>query len=329
MMWKGKRVLLTGAGGFIGSHLAEALVGRGARLRAFLRYNSRSDIGQLRFVSRSLRDEMELIVGDLKDPGTIRAIVRGQEVIFHLGALIAIPYSYQSPLDFVQTNVDGTANLLVAAQEQGVERFVHTSTSEVYGTAQYVPMDEQHPLRAQSPYAATKIAADQLALSFHRAHGLPVTVVRPFNCFGPRQSARAIVPTIITQTLTSGEVYLGTLGARRDLTYVLDTAEAFIRAAEVPDTVGAVMNVGSGRDISIDELAQTVFSLAGKHPRVVTDPARVRPAGSEVERLQADSSVAKQLMGWEARTTLKDGLSRTMAWISDHLDIYRPGEYVI
>jgi len=329
MMWKGKRVLLTGAGGFIGSHLAEALVGRGARLRAFLRYNSRSDIGQLRFVSRSLRDEMELIVGDLKDPGTIRAIVRGQEVILHLGALIAIPYSYQSPLDFVQTNVDGTANLLVAAQEQGVERFVHTSTSEVYGTAQYVPMDEQHPLRAQSPYAATKIAADQLALSFHRAHGLPVTVVRPFNCFGPRQSARAIVPTIITQTLTSGEVYLGTLGARRDLTYVLDTAEAFIRAAEVPDTVGAVMNVGSGRDISIDELAQTVFSLAGKHPRVVTDPARVRPAGSEVERLQADSSVAKQLMGWEARTTLKDGLSRTMAWISDHLDIYRPGEYVI
>jgi len=329
MMWKGKRVLLTGAGGFIGSHLAEALVGRGARLRAFLRYNSRSDIGQLRFVSRSLRDEMELIVGDLKDPGTIRAIVRGQEVILHLGALIAIPYSYQSPLDFVQTNVDGTANLLVAAQEQGVERFVHTSTSEVYGTAQYVPMDEQHPLRAQSPYAATKIAADQLALSFHRAHGLPVTVVRPFNCFGPRQSARAIVPTIITQTLTSGEVYLGTLGARRDLTYVLDTAEAFIRAAEVPDTVGAVMNVGSGRDISIDELAQTVFSLAGKHPRVVTDPARVRPAGSEVERLQADSSLAKQLMGWEARTTLKDGLSRTMAWISDHLDIYRPGEYVI
>jgi dTDP-glucose 4,6-dehydratase len=249
--------------------------------------------------------------------------------VLHLGALIAIPYSYRSPLDFVHTNVDGTAHLLAAAQGEGVERFIQTSTSEVYGSAQYVPMDEQHPLRAQSPYAATKIGADQLALSFHRAHGLPVTVIRPFNCFGERQSARAIVPTIVTQVLTSSEVRLGTLAPRRDLTYVADTADAFVRAAETPETIGKVMNIGSGRDVSIEELARMIFALTGKNPALVTDAARIRPPDSEVDRLKADSSLAKQLMAWEARTSLEDGLSKTIAWVGKYLDEYRVGEYLI
>ena len=327
MNWTGRRVLVTGAGGFIGSHLTERLVELGAAVRALVRYNSAGSAGWLD--ASPHRREIEIMAGDVADRDAVRRAARGVEVVFHLAALIGIPYSYHAPESYVRTNVEGTLTVLQAALECDVERVVHTSTSEVYGTAQRVPIDEDHPLQAQSPYAATKIAADKLAESFHRSFGLPVITLRPFNTFGPRQSARAVVPTIITQCLTRDVVRLGSLHPTRDLNYVSDTVDGFIRAAERPEAVGQTINLGSGREISVGDLAALIARLAGRPVRIEVDEQRVRPAASEVERLLADNTRARSLLGWTPRVSLEDGLSRTIEWMSRHLERYRIDEYAI
>jgi dTDP-glucose 4,6-dehydratase len=251
------------------------------------------------------------------------------DVVFHLAALIGIPYSYETPLAYIRTNVEGTYNVLEAARTEGVGRVVHLSTSEVYGTARYVPMDEEHPLQAQSPYAASKIAADQLALSYHRSFALPVVVVRPFNTYGPRQSARAVIPTIVTQALAGGPVRLGNLDPRRDFTFVRDTVAGIIAVGLCEQAVGQVVNLGSGRDVSVAELVDTVGRLLGRRPEVVVEDERRRAAGSEVERLLADTTKARDLTGWEPRYGLEDGLRETIAWFESNLDRYRPDRYAV
>lgn len=326
--WEGKKVLVTGAGGFIGSHLVEHLAARGARVTAFVRYNSRSQLGLLQY-ARFDRASVEILMGDLKDSDTVRRGVRNVEVLFHLGALVAIPYSYHSPLDFVQTNVMGTAHVLAAALEAGVSRMVHTSTSEVYGTAQYTPIDEHHPLQAQSPYSASKIAADKLAESFFRSYGLPVATIRPFNAYGPRQSARAVIPTIISQGLTGDVIRLGSTHPTRDFTHVKDLVEAFVRVAEEDRLVGQVVNVGSGQEIAIEDLVAVIGEAMGTSLRVDMDERRVRPPTSEVTQLMADTRQAQAVLGWRPQVSLRDGLRETIAWIREHLDLYRPGEYAI
>jgi NAD dependent epimerase/dehydratase len=324
----GKAVLVTGAGGFIGSHLTERLARLGHRVRALVRYNGRDDRGWLDDLPKEVLANVEVHRGDLKDPDAVARAVEGREMVFHLGALIAIPYSYQNPFDVVQTNVNGTAHVLDACRRSDVlERVVLTSTSEVYGTAQYVPIDEKHPLRGQSPYAATKIAADALGESYHRSFGTPVSVLRPFNTFGPRQSARAIIPTIISQALTRPVVKLGRLDPRRDLTYVKDTAEAFASIASCDAALGQVVNVGRGSDVTIGELVERIGVILGKPIEVETQSDRVRPSASEVERLQAGTALAQGLWDWRPRYSLDEGLAETVAWIRDHLDRFRPDEY--
>ena len=261
MDWQGRQVLVTGAGGFIGSHLTERLVAEGARVRAFVRYNSRGDVGGLRLLPADIYSQLEIIAGDLRDAEAIRAAAKGVDTIFHLGALISIPYSYIHPREVVETNVMGTLNVLMAARDLDVRRVVHASTSEVYGTAQYVPIDEAHPLQGQSPYSASKIGADKIAESFYRAFNLPVATLRPFNTYGPRQSARAIIPTIITQALTRDEVRLGNLTPSRDFTFVADTVEGFLRIASVEAAMGQEINLGVGATITIGELAHKIFAL--------------------------------------------------------------------
>lgn len=319
--------LVTGAGGFIGSHLSEALVRRGDRVRALVRYNGRGDTGRLEALPPEIRDEIEVVLGDITDPYAIREVVRGQSVVFHLAALIAIPYSYMAPHSFFVTNTLGTVHLLEAARHEQLARVVHISTSECYGTAQSVPIAETHPLVGQSPYAASKIAADEAAGSFWRTYGIPVVTIRPFNTFGPRQSARAIIPTIVTQVLSTGIVKLGALDPRRDLTFVSDTVAGMIAAAEADNVLGETINLGNGRDISIGELAERIFALLGEvglDARVEHDAPRLRPAASEVERLCADISKAKQLLRWEPTVPLTEGLTATIAAIREDLDSY-PG----
>jgi dTDP-glucose 4,6-dehydratase len=327
-----KTVLLTGAGGFIGSHLAEALVTRGARLRAFVRYNSRGDPGLLRQLNPALLKEIELISGDLTDADAVRKAVTGCDTVFHLGALISIPYSYHHPEQVVTTNVLGTLNVLLACRDLGVERVLHTSTSEVYGTARSVPITEDHPLQGQSPYSASKIGADKLAESFYCAFDLPVVTVRPFNTFGPRQSARAIIPTIITQALTRPEIHLGSLDTRRDFTFVTDTVSGFLKAAQASGVEGHVFNLGTGREITVARLLDLVIDLlpafgVEQRPEIVTDRERLRPGKSEVQRLLSDNTRARQELGWQPEVSLEDGLRQTMAWIAAHLDLYKPGVY--
>lgn len=327
MNWTGKRVLVTGAGGFIGSHLTERLVELGADVCVFVRYNSRNDLGLIELLPHVVQKGLDIVRGDLKDPDAVRKAVKGQEVIFHLGALIAIPYSYIHPMDFVQTNILGTTHILAACLDYHVEKLVHTSTSEVYGTARYTPINEEHPLQGQSPYSASKIGADKLAESFHRAFGLPVAILRPFNTFGPRQSDRAVIPTIISQALSSSEVRLGSLHPTRDLLYVQDTAEGFIKIAESKDATGEVINVGSGKEISIGELASKILRILGKPDNIVFDETRVRPEDSEVERLICDYSKAKRLLDWEPKVPLDEGLKRTIEWITEHLSRYKTDRY--
>ncbi len=324
----GKTVLVTGAGGFIGSHLTERLVRDGHRVRAFVRYNGRDDRGHLDRLDADVRGQIEVSRGDLKDPEAVRAAVRGCGWIFHLGALIAIPYSYQNPLDVVQTNVEGTAHVLNAARaSDALERVILTSTSEVYGTAQRVPIDETHPLQGQSPYAATKIGSDALGLSYQRAFGLPVAVLRPFNTFGPRQSARAIIPTIISQALMKPAIRLGSLDPRRDLTYVKDTVAGFVAIAGCDAAIGQVVNIGRGDDVSIGELVERIGARLGKPIAVETDPQRVRPAASEVGRLLAGTALARELWGWEPQYSLDQGLDETIDWVRANLDRFRVDEY--
>src|SRR5262245_37129516 len=324
----GRTVLVTGAGGFIGSHLTERLVRDGHDVRAFVRYNGRDDRGHLDRLDPDVRDAVEVVRGDLKDPEAVRRAVAGREWVFHLGALIAIPYSYENPLDVVQTNVLGTAHVLDACRaSDALDRVVLTSTSEVYGTAQYVPIDERHPLRGQSPYAATKIGADALGESYHRSFELPVAILRPFNTFGPRQSARAVIPTVISQALTRPVVRLGSLEPRRDLTYVKDTAAGFVAVAGCDAAVGRVVNIGRGEDVSIGELVERIGARLGRPVRVEVDPDRVRPATSEVGRLLAGTATARELMGWQPRYSLDEGLDETIAWVRDNLATFRVDAY--
>jgi dTDP-glucose 4,6-dehydratase len=330
VQYNGRRVLVTGAGGFIGSHVVERLLDEGARVTALLRYTSRAERGCLEFLGPERLKDVELILGDVRDSAAVHDLVTGADIIFHLAALIGIPYSYQHPQEVIDTNAIGTANILLAAREhEGVERVVLTSTSEVYGTAQRVPMDEEHPLQPQSPYAATKIAADALGLSFQRSFSLPVTIVRPFNAYGPRQSARAVIATIISQALAGGELRLGSTETTRDFTYVEDTADAFLRIGAAAGCVGEVVNVGTGTEVKIGDVVRLVGSIVGRDLSVRTDDQRLRPKASEVSRLLADTSKAKRLAGWEAKVSLEDGLRRTVDWIREHPALYQPGAYAV
>ena len=328
MAFAGRRVLVTGGGGFIGGHLTARLVREGAEVRAMVRYNSRGDRGTLDWLGPEVTDEVDVVFGDLRDVESVGAAVRSVEVVFHLGAQIAIPYSFVNPRDFFETNVLGTLNVAQAALRGGAAKVIHTSTSEVYGTAQRVPIAEDHPLEPQSPYAASKVAADKLMDAWHRTYELPVCVLRPFNTYGPHQSARAVIPTIISQALT-GSVRLGSLHPRRDLTFVTDTVSAFLAAAEAPATVGRTIHLGTGDDVAVGEIVELVGTLLDRELTVELDPDRVRPANSEVERLIADPALAADLMGWRAKVDLREGLSRTLEWISSHADRYRTDHYVI
>jgi NAD dependent epimerase/dehydratase len=323
----GKKILVTGAGGFIGSHLVEQLVSLGAKVRAFVRYNSRADIGLLRFTPEALLNEVELVAGDLRDEDAIRKAVKDCQVVFHLGALISIPYSYHHPVEVASTNIMGTLNVLIACRDLGVERMVHTSTSEVYGTARSVPIDENHPLQGQSPYSASKIGADKLAESFFCAYQLPVITVRPFNTFGPRQSARAVIPTIITQALTRDTLYLGNLDTTRDFTYVSDTVSGFIRAAESEKGLGDTFNLGTGEEIRIGDLASLIITKIGRQVKLEIQSQRLRPRASEVFRLLSNNALAKETLGWQPQVSLDHGLDQTIDWVRENLGLYRVGKY--
>ncbi len=327
MNWTEKKVLVTGAGGFIGSHLVERLAANGADVRAWVRYNSRGEAGLLKFLPAETRANIEIFTGDLLNPHTTMRAVEGCQIVFHLGALISIPYSYLHPAEVVQTNILGTLNILMAARNATVEKVIHTSTSEVYGTARYVPINEEHPLQAQSPYAASKIGADKLAESFHRAFDLPVVIVRPFNTYGPRQSARAVIPAIITQALVNRKVILGNLETSRDFTYVSDTVEGFMKAGEADGITGMIFNLGSGQEIRIADLARLIIQQIDPSLELVTDPQRLRPAKSEVYRLISDHSLASRVLNWQPVISLSDGIAETIDWIKDHLSLYRIGKY--
>ena len=327
--WQDQKVLVTGAGGFIGSHLTEKLVAEGANVRVFVRYNSRGDLGLLALLPADVLRSLEIVAGDLRDLTAIKTALQGIDYVFHLGALIAIPYSYIHPAEVIETNVMGTLNILLAARDLGVKRIVHTSTSEVYGTALRVPIDEDHPLQGQSPYSASKIGADKIVESFYCSFDLPVVTLRPFNTFGPRQSARAVIPTIITQALTNGAVYLGNLDARRDLTYVSDTVAGFLKAAETPHVEGQTFNLGTGVDIRIGDLAKEIISLVGKPVKIVVDPQRFRPEKSEVQRLLSNYGLAEEKLNWRPQVSRTEGLQQTIDWVSDHLGSYQPGEYQV
>jgi dTDP-glucose 4,6-dehydratase len=327
MEWQNRTVLVTGAGGFIGSHLAERLVSLRANTRALVRYNSANSWGWLD--QSSIKNEIEVIAGDIRDRESLKQAIQGVDIIFHLAALIGIPYSYHSPTSYVRTNVAGTLNILQMALENDVKLVVHTSTSEVYGTACYVPIDEEHSLQGQSPYSASKIGADKMAEAFHLSFGLPVATIRPFNTYGPRQSARAIIPTIITQALTQPAIKIGNLLPTRDLSYVRDTVEAYIRIAECPDAIGKVINIGTGNEISVGDLASTILDLMGKNIPIKSDDQRIRPANSEVERLCAKNDKAQEILNWRPKHSLKQGLTETIEWIENHIDQYRPETYAI
>jgi NAD dependent epimerase/dehydratase len=326
---EGRSVVVTGAGGFIGGHVVERLVRDGARVRALCRYNSRNERGTLDWLEPNVLAEVEVTLGELRDVESVAAAIEGSEVVLHLGAQIAIPYSYVNPRDFLEVNVLGTLNVAQAALRHGVQRIVHTSTSEVYGTAQSVPITEAHPLEPQSPYAASKLAADKLMDSYHRSFDLPVCVLRPFNTYGPRQSARAIIPTIISQALAGSTLRLGSLHPRRDLTYVEDTAAAFVAAATSEDAVGRTIQLGTNHDVSVGDLVDMVAEVLGRELTVETDPARVRPDKSEVERLISGPPLARELLGWEPTVDLREGLARTIDWIERNVHRYRVDHYVI
>jgi NAD dependent epimerase/dehydratase len=333
---KNKKILITGADGFIGSHLTEELVRSGHNVRAFVYYNSFNSLGWLDHSDKDVKDSIDIFAGDIRDPHGVKDALKGCDVVMHLAALIAIPYSYHSPDTYVDTNIKGTLNVLQAARELSIEKIVHTSTSEVYGTARYVPIDEEHPLQGQSPYSASKIGADQMALAFFRSFNTPVAIIRPFNTYGPRQSARAVIPTIILQIANSiKDIKLGALHPTRDFNYIKDTVNGFIATAESDASIGEVINVGSNYEISIGETAQIIAGIMGQQINTVEDEIRLRPKRSEVERLWADNSKAKRLLSWSpnysGREGLRRGLQETVAWFTtkENLKLYKSAIYNI
>jgi NAD dependent epimerase/dehydratase len=322
----GQKILVTGAGGFIGSHLTERLVREGASVSAMVRYNSRGFRGWLD--DSPLAGDIQFLPGDIRDPHFVRESMRGIDVVFHLAALIAIPYSYSAPESYVSTNITGTLNVLQAGREFGTRRILHTSTSEVYGTALQVPISETHPLQGQSPYSASKIGADKLAESYYLSFGLPIVTVRPFNTFGPRQSMRAVIPTIITQLLAGRPLKLGALTPTRDMNFCSNTVDGFLKAAIAPEAPGGTFNLGSSREISIADLAQLIAKIIGVETGIETEIERMRPEKSEVQRLLADHSMATEKLGWVPLMSLEEGLEKTIEWFRHHLHLYRPDEYV-
>lgn len=325
----GALVLVTGAGGFIGSHLTERLVAQGANVRALLRYDSQNRLGHLAELSDDVRARLSIVRGDLKDPEAVRTAVRGCDIVFHLGALIAIPFSYQNPTDYVQTNTVGTLYVLNACRDAGVKRLIVTSTSEVYGTAQFVPITTAHPRHGQSPYAASKIGADALAESYARSFELPVVILRPFNTFGPRQSPRAVIPTIVAQALAGDTIRLGSTHTTRDFLYVTDTADGFIAAATAPDLPhGCDVQIGTGVEMSIGDVVRLTGEILGKRLHVVAEGKRIRPAASEVDRLVCDPGDAARLLHWQPAVSFENGLRQLIAWMKEHVqdDV---SEYVV
>jgi NAD dependent epimerase/dehydratase len=326
----GKKVLVTGGEGFVGSHLVEELVKMGATVTSFVFYNSQNKIGNLEFVPKDILDQVTIYTGDIVDFGAVKNAVKGQDVVFHLAALIAIPYSYKAPEAYVMTNVLGTLHVLQACREFNVQKLVHTSTSETYGSAIYTPIDEKHPLQAQSPYSATKIGADKMAESYYCSFNLPVATIRPFNTYGPRQSARAVIPTVICQALAGKkEIKLGSLSPVRDMNYVKDSVNGYIQIAESEAAVGQVINIGSGQGVTIGDLANKILELTGSRAKIVSDEARVRPEKSEVKQLLCDFSKAHKMFGYQPQYSLEQGLRETIEFVRDNLSLYRPEEYTI
>ena len=325
-------VLVTGADGFIGSHLVEHLIKKGNRVKAFVYYNSFNSYGWLDSLPKAILDKIDIFSGDIRDPNGVRVAMEGIDVVYHLAALIAIPYSYHSPDSYVDTNIKGTLNVLQAAKLLGTKRVLVTSTSEVYGTAQYVPINEKHPFQGQSPYSASKIGADRMAESFYRSFNLPVTIVRPFNTYGPRQSARAVIPTIITQLLTGKtEIKLGALHPTRDLLFVEDTVSGFSEIADSEKTIGEEINIATNSEISVGDLAQKLINLINPSAKIITDDVRLRPDKSEVERLFGDNSKIQQLTNWKQEFTLDEGLEKTIKWFTENenMKMYKPHLYNI
>jgi NAD dependent epimerase/dehydratase len=325
--WRGRKILVTGAGGFIGSHLTEALIELGCEVTAMIRYTSRSDWGNLEFLPDEKKQVLKVAAGTVEDPQFVAGQIKGKDIVFHLAALIGIPYSYIAPQSYVQTNIGGTVNILEAAREYGVARVIHTSTSECYGTARYTPIDEKHPMQPQSPYSASKIAGDMLAESFYRSFATPVAIVRPFNTYGPRQSARAIIPTIISQVLgETAEIRLGSLDPIRDLNFVKDIAQGFITIAEHQEAIGKTINLGAGKGITIGDLAKRILKITNVNKPIVHEQLRARPAESEVFKLVADDSQARRL-GWSPQYSLERGLRETIDFVSHHLSLFKVGTY--
>lgn len=329
MSLKGRKVFVTGAGGFVGSHLVEELVKIGARVRALVHYNSRNDWGMLEDMDKNILKEVEVVTGDIRDGEALKWMIKDQAVVFHLAALIGIPYSYVNPRDVIETNISGSLNLLLAVLDSKIEKLVHTSTSEVYGTAKYIPMDEKHPLNPQSPYAASKVSADQLALSFYRSFSLPVGIIRPFNIYGPRQSARAVIPNMIIQGLEESRLKLGSVFPTRDLTYVKDAVKGFISFAQSDKTVGEVVNLGTQKEVSISELTGLIGKQLGRDLEIRSDRKRVRPQKSEVDRLIAGTSKARKLFNWKPETKLESGIEKTIEWMKENSWRYKKEIYNI
>lgn len=325
-----QKILVTGADGFIGSHLVEALLNEGCQVKAFVYYNSFNSWGWLDTLPIEKQKAIEIFAGDVRDPNGVRQAVKGVDIIFHLAALIGIPFSYHSPDSYVDTNIKGTLNILQACRDYDIQRVIVTSTSEVYGTAQYVPIDEKHPLQGQSPYSASKIAADKIAESFYRSFGTPVIIARPFNTYGPRQSARAVIPTIVTQLLNGKEeIHLGSTHPTRDLNYVSDTCKGFIALARCNDAIGKEVNIGSGQEISIGDLANLIISMINPDARIIAEDSRKRPEKSEVERLLCNNTLIKKLTGWESTFSLEQGIKKTIDWfqIKENLKQYKQDIY--
>ncbi|WP_461206460.1 NAD-dependent 4,6-dehydratase LegB [Clostridium sp. DL1XJH146] len=328
MELKGKKVLITGSEGFIGSHLTEKLVSLGAEVTALVQYNSFNNWGWIDTLDKKIVDNLNVVTGDVREYDGISKIIKGQDVVFHLAALIAIPYSYLSPMAYVRTNVEGTTNVLEACREYDIEKIVHTSTSETYGSALYVPIDEKHPMQGQSPYSASKIGADKMAESFYRSFNMPIATIRPFNTYGPRQSARAVIPTIISQILAGKrEIKLGSLTPTRDFNYVKDTAEAFIKIAESDKTIGEVINAGSNFEISIENLVKEIIDIIGEDVKILCDEDRLRPEKSEVNRLWADNKKIISLTNWKPEYTLREGLVETVQWIKENMKYFKTDIY--